>query len=540
MNLLPAPSNNADKFNFFIDVIRKSRLLRRKLGQWSHPLFFNIYLADYLKDPMGQFHKEMFALTEANASDLCIVAGFRNSGKSAIFNTSLSLWSILSGRAHFITIISETLHQSKQHFSNIRMALASPLLRNDFGPIDMDGDERTALGMTFKKFDARIVALSSEQAVRGLRYRHYRPDLIICDDLENLQNTRVKESRDQTYEFFNSEIIPLGTPETKVYVLGNFLNEYSLLGRLKEQIVKGDRRGVFRRFPLVDDEGVCQWPEKFPTAESLDAFKKKIGDEATWEREYGLRIIANEDRLVFPDWFQRWSELPAKEILKVVIACDPAISTKSSADYTGIAVGLFAGHGDAFRAYIIETVNRRMNSEDVVNALKALYEKYAALYGAVELRIEKVQYQQMLIERLAAMGLPVIGVPATTDKRARLSTVAGLIRIGRILFPQKPRTETLEQQLVGFGVERYDDQVDAFTILAHATIGQDVQFAGMWTLDLDTGEIETVCGDKNRSSKPAESYSVDPIDLLDNASAQGFGSRPTSSPPLPEPKVDQT
>ncbi len=97
MDNLPIPSsdnsNNADKFNFFIDIIRKSRLLRRKLGQWSHAMFFNIYLADYLQDPMADFHRDMFRLTESNDNDLYVIAGFRNSGKSAILNTSFSLWS---------------------------------------------------------------------------------------------------------------------------------------------------------------------------------------------------------------------------------------------------------------------------------------------------------------------------------------------------------------------------------------------------------------------------------------------------------------
>ena len=75
-------SNNSDKFNFFIDLIRKSRLLRRKLGQWSHAMFFNIYLADYLQEPMANFHRDMFRLTEANDSNCASWPGLGTAAKA--------------------------------------------------------------------------------------------------------------------------------------------------------------------------------------------------------------------------------------------------------------------------------------------------------------------------------------------------------------------------------------------------------------------------------------------------------------------------
>ena len=50
------------------------------------------------------------------------------------------------------------------------------------------------------------------------------------------------------------------------------------------------------------------------------------------------------------------------------------------------------------------------------------------------------------------------------DKRERLSIIAPLIENGTILFP-KQGAEELIGQLVNFGIEKYDDLVDAFTML---------------------------------------------------------------------------
>jgi hypothetical protein len=56
-----------------------------------------------------------------------------------------------------------------------------------------------------------------------------------------------------------------------------------------------------------------------------------------------------------------------------------------------------------------------------------------------------------------------IAIALFADK-ARLSLTANSIKSGRILFPKRG-AERLIEQLVGFGVERHDDLVDAFTIL---------------------------------------------------------------------------
>ena len=243
-------------------------------------MFNAIYLPRPNLVPTADFQREIFSLTEKKNIELCVLAGFRESAKTSICTISFPIWSVLSGQSHFIVIASQTQTQARQHLGNIRKQLeGNPLLRNDFGALEYESDEWGNRAITSKKYDAKIVAVSIEEAVRGALYKSYRPDLIICDDIEDINSTRTQESRDRIYQWFVSEIIPLGSKHTRIFVLGNFLHEYSLVGRLMSQIESGERDGLCRRYPLLDKNGKCLWPGMYPNQEAIEARKRKIGDD---------------------------------------------------------------------------------------------------------------------------------------------------------------------------------------------------------------------------------------------------------------------
>ena len=38
-----------------------------------------------------------------------------------------------------------------------------------------------------------------EQAIRGMRYKQYRPEIVILDDIEDVNSTRTREMREKIY-----------------------------------------------------------------------------------------------------------------------------------------------------------------------------------------------------------------------------------------------------------------------------------------------------------------------------------------------------
>jgi predicted phage terminase large subunit-like protein len=67
--------------------------------------------------------------------------------------------------------------------------------------------------------------------------------------------------------------------------------------------------------------------------------------------------------------------------------------------------------------------------------------------------------------------LPVEGIPAIGDKRARLKIAAQYIKNGTVLFPRHG-AEELIIQLLNFGNEEHDDLVDALVYLILELIKQ--------------------------------------------------------------------
>ncbi len=199
-----------------IEYFYTDQTARTEICRQSHQWFFSIYLPHYIKYPTADFQKKMFEITEGKKNELSVIVAFRNSAKSTIMTLSFPIWAILGKyQKKCVVILCQTRHQARQHMANIKRELENNiLLRSDLGPIKQNEDEWNAGSIVVPKYDARITALSCEQGIRGLRHGEHRPDLIICDDIEDLDSVRTKESRDKTDEWFKGEVVPLGESNT--------------------------------------------------------------------------------------------------------------------------------------------------------------------------------------------------------------------------------------------------------------------------------------------------------------------------------------
>lgn len=481
MNNLQIKQINND-FQLPMEVINKilnDKQIRRELTRENHYWFFHLYFSEYVKHPTANFQREMFQLTEDENIKMAVIIAFRGSAKSTIMTMSYPLWAILGKQQKkCVVIISQTQQQVRTHFSNLKRELESnEILRNDLGALEEESDEWGSYSLVLPKFNARIIAASSEQSIRGIRHGANRPDLIICDDVEDISSVKTKEGRDKAFSWLTGEVIPLGDQNTKILMIGNLLHEDSLLMGLKRRIQDENMNAIFREYPIVDSENEILWQSKFKDLDAISNFKKIIGDDKAWQREYMLKIIPDEDQLVFREWIQYYDELPTdrKDYMYTSVAVDLAISQSSTADYTAMVTGHVYGNGDNLKIYILPNpVNLRITFPQTVEKIKSLADN-AGLGERAEIFIEDVGYQKSVIQQLKTEGYYVKGFPVNgQDKRARLSSVTPLIELGKVMFP-RGACEDLITQLVNFGVEKHDDLVDALTILLHMVIKQNRQ-----------------------------------------------------------------
>lgn len=449
-------------------VIADKRV-RTELTTNSHMWFFHVYFANYVKYATADFQREMFALTEDETKKLDVIVAFRGSGKSTIMTMSYPIWAILGKqRKKFVVIIGQTQQQAKLHLTNLRRELeANSILRADLGPFEEKDEEWSSGSLVIPKHNARITALSTEQSIRGLRHGATRPDLIICDDVEDLASVRTREGRDKTHQWFVGDVVPCGDVTTKVVVVGNLLHEDSLIMRIKQDMQEGKLSGTFNAYPLVNKDEKTLWSGKYPSAASVAALKLTIGDEIAWQREYMLKIVSDASRLVDPSWIIYYDKFdpPEGKHVTTSVGMDLAISEKESADCTAMVAAKSYGCMEQLKIFILPNpINARLNFPNTMQEIKTLVDALGGKYR-VNLYIEEVGYQSALIQVLEKEGYQVKGArPNGGDKRSRIAIITHLIRNGVVLFPKKG-AETLIQQLTGFGTEKYDDLADAFAIL---------------------------------------------------------------------------
>jgi predicted phage terminase large subunit-like protein len=457
------------------DVMLKDKRVRLNIVKRSHKFFFYFYFPHYTEFPIAPFHEEMFHITQDTNIRNAVMLGFRGCGKSTLLTLSFPLWAILGEqKIKHVLILSRTQQKAQTLLQQIKYELeTNELLKKDLGPFQEERNGWNLVSLYLPYYDAKITAASTEQSIRGIRHKQYRPQLIICDDLEDMDSVRTKEGRDKIYDWLIGDVIPAGSRYTRLIIVGSLLHEDSLIKRLEKSIEENKMRGIYREYPLLDKDGNCAWPGKFPNQEAIDEEKAKGITEIAWLREYLLRIVSDAGRVVHPEWIHYYNpdkDFPNdKNFVQTYVGVDLAISEKDSANRTAmVAMKIYKMEGKNYAYVMPFPFNDNVGFPEQVTQIKLLASN-TEVYRHPKIFVEKVSYQESIIQHCHSLGIQVEGVPPRGEKRERIALTTAAIKEGLILFPQKG-AEELILQLIGFGAEKYDDLADAFSLVANQFI----------------------------------------------------------------------
>lgn len=438
------------------DAVFRKELTTRSLYWFAH-----VYFPNYIKQRTADFQRQIYHDLENPDILFLEELAFRGSTKTTISTLIFPIWSILTSRKRYVLIVGDTSVQANRYLYNIRAELeGNEALIADWGPFKPSGDDaewaKTTLvikSVNERREDARISAHTNGQSVRGLRHRDQRPDLIIADDIESVNEAMQKEQRDKNYNWFKAELMQSGEPLTKTVLIGNLVHSDGLMVRIENEIKAGKIKGLARRYPLVGPDGRALWPAKFPTAKSIAEERARLG-EKTWHREAMLRIVPEDGQVIREDWIRYYDTIPAlfREMGKGA-GVDLAISKKTGADYTAIVVGRSGIEGQSPRIYIEPNPEHaRLSMLETVSKAKAIAEASQGM----RFFVEAVAYQAAAIEVMQKAWLAVEPMKPMSDKRARLEVVARYVQDGTIIFP-RTGCEDLILELTHFGTEAHDD-----------------------------------------------------------------------------------
>jgi predicted phage terminase large subunit-like protein len=183
-------------------------------------------------------------------------------------------------------------------------------------------------------------------------------------------------------------------------------------------------------------------------------------------------MVNDVDQVIHHDWIQTYSSIP-QVILdgyhETICGVDFAASEKAKADHSALVSLIVAWHDNKLKVYVLpDPFYGRVT-------FPAFQEQIAAKYAGVtdsrpvKFIVESNGMQKGLVQILETAGLPVEAVHVSTDKRARVAMISPLIKSGQVEFHYMSNKQLITQ-LTGFGVEKYDDLVDALTIALNYVI----------------------------------------------------------------------
>lgn len=459
--------------------------LRRSLAKELEG-FCLTYLSHYFVLDPADFARELLeALQDAEDRKLEIV-GFRGSAKSTFASTAFILWAALEQpeRYPFIISLTSTGTSATAAMSAIKHELESnELLNLDYGKIQfrrvddiapeprLESSEDWQARNVLLPNGVRILARSRGQRIRGLRHYQHRPSLIVGDDIEDLEAVTTQEKREKTDKWWHGEVLPAVEEHYgRVVLIGNWLHTDGLMARAKNS-------GLYHvlEFPLIrDGEGPrvarVTWKAKYPTEEAVAAKERELGP-ISFAREMLLKVIPDEGQDVFPEDIHYYDELPFDDGNYLAHGVDLAISTKESADCTASVTGEITWPKGQLEIYVQpHPLNRRMSFHETMDALDNI--RHSSKMQS-EFFVESVQYQQAAIEELERRAFAVTAMHPIKDKRARLRVAARYIKNGTVKFP-RTGCEDLIMQLLGFGIEKHDDLVDALVYMILGVAGEGI------------------------------------------------------------------
>lgn len=452
-------------------VIRKEMT---KQFKW----FCLIYLPHYFELAPADFFDELILTLQDDAIDALEVIGFRGSAKSTFASTAYVLYAALvkPDLYPFVVLLTSTGDLASATIAGVKRELEeNQLLRDDFGVPAFhkvtgqsyevrkkleSKDEWQARNLLLST-GIRILARSRGQRIRGIRHRHHRIKLAIGDDIDDLKSVVTQESRNATAQWWRGEVVGALALEARRILIGNWLHLDGLMARMKDS-----GRYKVLEYPLIlDGPGTewerCTWKAAFPNQEAIDKKRQDMGDVG-FRREMLLQVVPEEGQDVLAEDIQYYDDPPFDDGNYMAHGGDLAISTKESADCTALVSGEVTWVNEVLEIYVQPNpLNKRMTFHETMDAFNDV--RHSTLMTS-EFFIEAVAYQQAAIEEMNRRTFSVRAMHPIKDKRARLRVAARYIKNGTVKFPRKG-CEELINQLLGFGVEKHDDLVDALVWL---------------------------------------------------------------------------
>lgn len=437
-----------------------------------------------------QCHYEWWNLMCSNHPHVAIAAP-RGHGKTTAVTGSYVLANLCFRTRGYVILVSDTVSQSVQFLGDIKRQLYDNEQLRELFKISkfLKESEDDIIVQCTDGYEFRVQAKGSEQKVRGLKWDDRRPDLIICDDLENDEIVMNKERREKFRDWFFGALLPCRSPTGLVRYIGTILHTDSMLERLmpknysKTTIVEPlktystDTKARWKSVKYrahTDTFDKILWPARFttPGMTAREWFQHERqthidnGKPEKYSQEY-LNIPIDESFAYFKRHdFLTLAKEDNEKNTHTYITGDLAISEKETADYS---VFIVAAVDENRMIQIKNVIRERLDGREIVDTILALEKIYRPeVFGIEEMQVSQAIGPFLREEMIRTNIFPNV-VPLKhqgKDKLARARSIQARVRAHTVKFDKtQDWYQIFEDECCTFPRAKHDDQVDAFAYL---------------------------------------------------------------------------
>lgn len=434
-----------------------------------------------------EFHKECWD-TCCSDEKFVAIAAPRGHAKSTAITLGYGLATLLFRQRKFMLLVSDTESQASLFLGTFKQELQENetlidlfrIKRDEKGLVKFVKDSETDIIVECEDGHRfRIIAKGAEQKLRGLIWNGSRPDIIMCDDMENDELVLNKERRDKMRRWFKGALLPCRSDNGIVRMVGTILHNDSLLERLmpnpseKTTVRVGlktfsTRKSMWKAIKYRahnEDFSSLLWPSKKSAAEFRLLYEEAVKDGTTdiYSQEY-LNVPLDESVTYFKRAdFLATTEEDKKKNVNFYLTADLAISESDRADYS---VFVICSVDENKTIYIVDVIRARMDGKEIVDTLLSLQRAYDFhAVGIEDMQISKA-IGPFLREEMVKTNTYMTLFPLKhngKDKIARSRSIQARMRAHGVRFDKEAEWyPDFENECLTFPRGKHDDQVDAF------------------------------------------------------------------------------
>ncbi len=496
----PPKSEQAQNFRAKIAAIT-SRSQRNELSntRLTFPEFCFKCLPHKFSLAPSVHHETLFKLypslltdPESRAAPV-VIASARDSAKTTL-TTAFLTWAGLEGLIKFALEIAASSQKAAEFLALIKSdILDSPRIQEYYplaaqkGSIWNFTEMELANGFTIRAYGC------GADGIRGSQSRFGRPDVVICDDIENDDGVRSVTQREKVAQWVDSNILNLGAGDRRaiVIMIGTTLRQDSVL-------LRKINNPYWRSFVF---KAVLNWPDNFHLwqdwheartsfgPEASEAFYQKHeaemlqGAEVAWPARYSVKSLM-EKYFTAPISFEaEFQQKPVSEAnlfygaLKFwdsekslppggvfMGAVDPALGNDAKkSDYSAVIIGYCVPSES--RIYIVEAFLQRAPASTIIDRIIGFQTQYRCASWAIESHSWQSLFREKLIRTASDQKVPIPAYPIKPEnnKDSRIRSLHPFIFNSNILLHCSQKL--LLQQLENYPYDAHDDGPDALEML---------------------------------------------------------------------------